>query len=71
MTVAPDPLVVHHPWPFRACPSCGSGTFAPDSQGFDVFFVCVGCNARWRYLLGYLQQVGPQREPSAAPLISG
>lgn len=59
MTVALDPVTVHRPWPFVACPTCGHEDFVVAGGAQPVVFTCVHCHASWRYLLGYLQQVTP------------
>jgi hypothetical protein len=55
---AVDPTLVEKPWPFRACPTCVGTLFAASGEQGTVVFTCLGCGARWRYLLGHLQEVG-------------
>ncbi len=59
-TTAPDETEV--PWPFTACPACGGNMFSAQGVEVDVLFVCVGCAATWRYVVGYLVFVPMETE---------
>ncbi len=46
--------ILRRPWPFRRCPACGDDRFTVGAELTTAVFICVGCGASWRYLLGSL-----------------
>lgn len=44
--------------PLATCPGCSSTEFLVEEQdGGVVLFMCLGCEVRWRYDLGYVWAV--------------
>lgn len=65
--MAVEPCYVEEPWPFRTCPHCDSTAFTAFSEEATVIFTCLGCGSRWKYLLGYLQELGDQPPRLVSP----
>lgn len=59
--------LITEPWPFRSCPACNGTRFQAAGEPGLVVLTCARCGHRWRYLLGYLINLGPQLAEQSAP----